>query len=170
MKAISGALSAALGAPVQLPAVLVEIAFSTTARWSSFSTLAWSSQTWTAKPIDITQLRVAPLALAGELVIDRFASAECAQVLSEGMQDRGIRIWGYDAGATATGDVVWLCDAVGGAATAEEDRVRISLRHRCAYMTAPRAFVRGDFGFNTLLPADRPLTINGITFTLDRRT
>lgn len=170
MRSISSALSTALGAPVQKPAILVEAAFSTTYRWSSFSTVTWNGYTWTSTAIDMGKLEISALSISGELLIDRASATECALALSEGVQDRSFRIWGYDAAATALTDVVWLCDAVGGAVVADMDKVRIGLRHRTEFMFAPRSFVKAEYGFNALLPADRVLTINGISFTLERRT
>lgn len=168
MKALSTALSAALAAPVQQPAMLVEIAFATTRRWSSFADLTWNSQTWAKEDIQLEALQIGALELSGSLLLGNADDAAAALVLAEGVQDRAIRIWGYDAAATGATDVVWLADAVGAAATIGPAAVRIELRHRAEFMAAPRTFVN-EAAFGQLLPAGTVLKINGRDFTVARR-
>lgn len=168
MKALTAALSAALGAPVQQPAVLVEMAFSAPRRWSSFATLAWGGQTWQREAISIEGLDVQPLSLSGTLVIANGDDVAGALVLSEGVQDRAVRIWGYDAAAVGAADVVWLADAVGASAEVSAEEVRIALRDRAEFMLAPRSYVTAQAGFNVLLPPSTVLRINGVDWQLSR--
>lgn len=168
MKALSTALAAALGAPVQQPALLVEVAFTTTRRWSSFATLTWGGNTWTQEDVQLESLSVGALSVSGALLLGNGDDAAAALVLAEGVQDRAIRLWGYDAAATATNDVVWLADCVGSNATISPNAVRIELRHRAEMTLSPRTFINeGTFG--ALLPAGSVLKINGRDFTLARR-
>lgn len=170
MKTLSAALSAALGAPVQRPAVLVEIAFATIRRWTSAGAITWSGQDWTAQPMTLQNLQVAPLLVRGDLIFANGDGSVSSLVLAEGVQDRTIRLWGYDAAATASGDLVWLADAVGaaGEVSPATGEVRISLRHRTEYVLSPRVYVTPQAGFTQLLPAGATLRINGIDFTLAR--
>ena len=85
------------------------------------------------------------------------------------MQDRAIEIWGYDAAATATGDVVWLGRAVGASAEVGQLEARIALRHRTEFQQSPRTYINAAAGFNQLLPAGVVLRINGIDWQLQRR-
>lgn len=173
MRSLSGALSSALGAAVQRPALLVEAQFSTTQRWSSMSTVTWNSQTWTGRDVGVEGLQVEALRVAGTLVLGNADDVAGTLVLGQGAQDKVIRIWGYDAatvsgGTLSTGDAVWLCDAVGSSAVVTPTEVRIGLRHRCEYVAVPRTLVLASAGFNKLLPAGTVLKIAGIDYTLER--
>jgi hypothetical protein len=168
MKNLSAALSAALGAPVQRPALLIEAGFATVRRWSSFATVAWNGNTWAAEAVDVQGLQVQPLRVAGTLVLNNLDGVAGALVLAEGVQDRSFRIWGYDAAATALADVVWLCDAVGAGAEVDDAEVAITLRHRSEFTFGPRTFVNPYNGFTQLQPAGTVLRINGLDFRLER--
>ena len=168
MKTISAALSAALGAPVQQPAVLVEMAFSVTRRWSSFATINCNGSTWQREAISVEGLDVQPLSLSGTLVIDNGDDVAGSLVLSEGVQDRVVRIWGYDAAAAGAADVVWLAEGVGSSAEVSGDEVRINLRDRAEYMLAPRTYVTPAAGFTVLLPESTVLRINGVDWQMAR--
>lgn len=168
MRSLSSALSAALGAPVQRPAVLVEIGFSPVKRWSSFSTLDWAGQTWVKEDISLESLQVQALSLTGALRLGNGDGAAAALVLGQGVQDRPVRLYGYDAAATALGDVVWLADAVCAGAQVALDAVLIELRHPAEYTLAPRTFV-DDAGFAPLLAAGTVLKINGQSWSIARR-
>lgn len=169
MKSLSSALSAALGAPVQRPALLVELGFSPIKRWSSYADVTWNGQTWTKEDVAVEGLQVDALTLAGTLRLGNGDGAAAALVLGQGVQDRTVRLWGYDAGATATGDVVWLADGVCAAAQVALDAVRITLRHPAEYTLAPRTFV-STANFSPLLPAGTVVKINGQALTLARRS
>lgn len=169
MKGLSSALATAFGAPVQQPAILVQVGFTTVQRWSSFNTVTWNGNTWTKEDIGVDGLMVQALKVSGTLIVGNADGAIGATVLAQGVQDRAITIWGYDAAATATGDVVWLCSAVGATAQVGLRDVRIALRHKAEYVQAPRTFIGPAAGFNGLLPAGASLRINGMDYTLERR-
>ena len=168
MRTLSGTLSAALGAPVQRPAVLVEMQLTVTQRWSSMSTITWNSQTWTGRDLAVEGLQVGALRVSGSIVLGNADDVAGTLVLGESIQDKVIRIWGYDAAATGASDVVWLCDAVGSSATVTPQRVRVNLRHRCEFVAVPRTLVLPANGFNQLLPGGTVLTIDGTPYTLER--
>lgn len=169
MRTLSGALSAALGAPVQRQALLVQVDFPTPARWSSMSTFTWNSFTWTAAAVAVEGLQVQPLQVQGTLVLGNLDDVAGTLVLTHGVQDRAITIYGYDAAATAAPDVVWLATAVGGSAQVGPRDVRISLRHRTEMQMSPRTYVGPASGFTRLLAAGTVMRINGTAIVLDRR-
>ena len=169
MRSLSAALSSALGAAVQQPALLVEVGYATPVRWSSFATLTWNSLTWTLEDVSVDGLSARALELDGTLVIGNADGVAGSQALSEGLTDRSIRLYGYDAAATATADVVWLADAVAGPVQITAREVRVTLRHRCEFVSGPRTFVGPGGGFSTLLPEGTVLRINGIDVELARR-
>lgn len=170
MKTLTAALTTALGAPVQQPGLLIEAGFATVRRWSSRDTRSWNAQTWTAAPVRIDDLRIGALQVSGTLRLDNREGEFGALVLSEGVQDRAFRIWGFDAAAAATADVVWLCDAAGASAQVDDREVAVTLAHRAERTVAPRVFVGSDQAVLTqLLPAGTVLRINGQNYTLERR-
>ena len=169
MKSISSALSVALGAPVQRPAVLVEMGFSPIKRLSSGPTVAsWGGYAWPASDIGIEGLRVDALRVAGTLVVGNMDGVFGALCISEGVQDKSIRIWGFDAAATTALDVVWLCDAQASATSISKRDVRLALRHRTELIVSPRTLVNAAAGFTQKLPAGTVLRINGIDYRLER--
>lgn len=170
MRSISSALAVALGAPVQRPAVLVEVGFSPALRLSSGPSIPWGGHTWAAADVQVEGLRVEPFRIAGTLVLGNADGAAGALCVSQGVQDIAIRIWAFDAAATASADVVWICDAQGSAARVDVPDVRIALRHRCELITTPRTVVGPAAGFAQRLPAGAVLRINGIDYRLERAT
>lgn len=170
MKTLSGALSAALGAPVQKPALLVQAHFGTVQYWSSHASTSWNGQSWQATAMQLEGLVVRAFSVSGTLVLSNGDGVAGALVLGEGVQDRRFQIWGYDAAALGTvADAVWLGDAVGAAAEVGGTEVRISLRHRTEFVQSPRTYVTAAAGFNHLLPGGTVLRINGIDMRLERR-
>ena len=91
-----------------------------------------------------------------------------ALLLNEGVADRTIMVYGYDAAATDTADVVHLVTCAGGAATISHDRVTISLRAATEYTSAPRDFVNAAAGFTYMVPAGTQLRINGQVYKVER--
>jgi hypothetical protein len=171
MRSLSTALSAALGAPVQRPALLVEVNFSPVLRLSSGPAIpSWGGHAWQAAAVGIEGLRVEPFRVQGTLILDNTDGVIGQTCFSQGVQDRTIRIWGFDAAATGTPDVVWLCDAQGSATRIDERDVRIALRHRCELTVTPRAVVGPAAGINQRLAAGTVLRINGIDYRLERET
>ncbi len=169
MITLSGALSTALGGPVQRPAYLLQASFSTVRRWSSHGTIAWGGFTWAARDMTVEGLQVQALAIRGTVVLGNADDAAGALVLAEGVQDIPITIYGYDAGATASGDVVLLGRAVGATAEVGPMDVRVSLRHKAEFQQSPRTYCNAAAGFKTLLPAGTVIRINGVDIKLDRR-
>lgn len=171
MKSLTAALSAALGAPVQKPAILVQAHFTVVQRWSSHGTVSWNGQTWTARPLALRNLLVQPLRVIGQLLLDNADDLAGTLALSQGVQDRRIVLYGFDAAAlTDVADAVWLADAVGGACTVGPKQVQITLRHRAEFVQSPRTYVGPQAGFTQLLPANTVLRINGIDMRLERRS
>lgn len=169
MLSLSSALSAALGGPVQRPAYLVEAAFTATQRWSSHGTISFGGNTFTQRDFTVEGLQVQALSIRGTLVLGNADDAAGSLILAQGTQDRSITIWGYDAAATASGDIVLLCRAVGASADVGPMEARIALRHRSEFQQAPRTYCNGAAGFRTLLPAGTVLRINGQDIKLQRR-
>ena len=170
MKSLSTALAAALGAPVQRPALLVEIAFSGMVRWTSAAAITWNGYTWASRDIRLENLQTGPLRVSGTLVIGNADDEAGTLVLSQGVQDRAVRIWAYDAAATGATDVVWLADAVAAGGQVTPSEVRIPLRHKADLLDSPRTYVNAAAGFTQLMPGGTVLRIAGIDMRLERRS
>lgn len=169
MKSLSTALAAALGAPVQRPALLVEIAFAGMVRWTSAADITWNGYNWAARDIRLEGLQTGPLRVSGTLVIGNADDEAGTLALSQGVQDRAVRIWAYDAAATGATDVVWLADAVAAGGQVTPSELRIPLRHRADLLDAPQTYVTAAAGFTQLMPGGTVLRIAGIDVRLDRR-
>jgi hypothetical protein len=167
MRTLSAALQTALGAPVQRPGLFVEIGFSTPLRITTRDTITWNGVSWTRVDMDVQNLNVEALSIRGTVVIGNADNIIGALLLNEGITDRRIRIWGFDAGATALGDVVQLADAAGATYGLTEREARIELRHRTAHVYGPRTYI-GPETLGPLLPAGTVLRINGTDYTLER--
>ncbi len=168
MRTLSGLISAALGAPVTRPAVLVQADFATVRRWTSAAPITWGGHSWAAMGLRVDELAVGTLELTGTVVLNNADDAAGTLVLTEGVKDRPITIYGYDAAAPT--EVVWLASAVGARAQVAPAEVRISLRHRSEYTVSPRTYVGVGAGFNQMLAAGTVLRINGVDVRLDRRS
>jgi len=167
VKTLTPALETALAADVQKPAWLVSIAFSSTVYLSSYANVDFDSHTWLAADIDVGRIKLDGLAVSGSLTIGNADDAFASAVLNEGVAGRQIRIYGYDAAATATADIIMLAQCVGGKATVDASRVTIALREAFYSMHTPRQFVRAPT-FNALLPSGSSFTINGQTYKIER--
>lgn len=168
MRTLTAALQAAHAAPVQRPAWLVEIAFGTPARLSSYGAVTALGYGWQGYDVRVDGIEVEALAVRGRLSIGNADDVLGALVLNDGVADRRIRIWGYDAAAVADADFELLVDCVGGGAEIDHRRVDITLRDAADYTASPRTFVDAAGGFTHLLAAGTVLKIGGQTITLGR--
>lgn len=169
MRTLSSALSAAYGAAVQKPAYLIEIGFAATVRLSTYGTVTYDGETWIAGDCDISGLRVEQSRISGTLRLPNADNTYGALILTDGTTDRRIRIWGYDAAATAAGDFVQLVDGVGGAATVDSVWASIAVRDAVEFVSAPRGRVNAASGFTYLLPAGALVALNGSTYRIERK-
>lgn len=170
MRTLSAALNTAYGTPVQRPAWLVRIDLTSVQYRSTYSTVTWDSHSWTADDINVVGLRVGALKVSGSLVFGNADDYWGGVALTEGFTDKRIRIWGYDASiaSPAAGDPVLVCDAVGAGCDVTTQGVRVQLRDACEYRMGPRATISPAFGFARYLPSGRTITINGVSYVLER--
>lgn len=167
MRSLSGALQTALGAPVQQPALLVQIDFTAAWRGTTGAMLTWDGQTWARSDLAVEGLTVDALQIGGTVIVGNADSVIGATLLNEGVTDRRVRVWGYDAAATALADVVLLADAVGSTYQLTEREARIVLRHRTDHVYGPRTYIAPEV-VGPMLSAGTVLRINGIDYTLER--
>jgi hypothetical protein len=160
-------LQAAYAAPVQRPAWLVAIMFSTPIRVSSYQTVTVSGYTWMQADVDVSRVSLSTTDIAGSIRIGNADDAFAAIVLAEGVAGRQIIIYGYDAAAAADADIVLLADCVGGRASVAPDYISIDVRESTAFASTPRTFVSAPT-FTYLIPAGTQFRVNGQTYRIDR--
>lgn len=169
MKTLSTPFTNAATGAVQRPAMLVEIGFATPKRYTSAATLTWNSLSWTAEDIRLAGLNVEALRISGTLSIQNLDGVIGGLILGEGIQDKTVKVYNYDAAATALADVQLIADAVASSATINENVVTINLRHKCEFTLSPRTLVNVGSGFTYKLSPGVVLKINGIDYKLERR-
>ena len=159
MKELAPSIAAALGGPVERPAVLVAIGFSPVQRWTSEANpITWDGATWSPRDLAVQNLSVQAFDLTGTLAIGNADGQAGALAIAQIVTDRPITIWGYDAAAPT--DMVWLCDAIGGGCEIGTDQIVITLRHPCDGLTSPRTFVTAE-EFGPCLADGAVVRING---------
>lgn len=167
MKILGAALSAALAAPVQRPALLVGIWLSTPVFWTSATDVTVRGRTWRSRDVDVVNLSVQAFSLSGTLLIGNADGVAGALLLNDDFCGTLIRIFGYDAAAPT--EVVHIAEAVGGRAVADLDAgvVSVTLRHPCEGMVSPAATLSSvDLG--PMLREGTVLRINGQDLRLAR--
>lgn len=170
MRTLGGATTTEVGAAVTRPGYLIEIAFSTTVRFSSRGTISWSGQTWTAYDCNVRGLGVdsSEVQTEGALDIGNADLVMSTLILSEGVSGRAVRVWKFYGDASALADPVLLFDGMADEATISDNgRVLITLQQaggRTLY--CPRTYITPDAGFHWLPPQGQKITWNGETITL----
>lgn len=170
MRALSSALDAAFGYPVQAPAWFIQVDYAAgTERYSSLKTTTWKSQSWTQRDVDVSSIRVGALEISGALVLGNADGVMGAYALASYFGDRRIRIWGYDGSMAAPADTdpLMLCDGVGAGASVAADYVRVGIRDFVEHAIGPRQVVSPTFGFYTYLPAGKTLRINNVDYVIE---
>lgn len=169
MRTLSGAHSTALGANVTRPAFLVDIAFTSTVRYSSYATQTFGGNSYTAADLDVQNLQVEALSISGTIRLGNLDDVIGALILAQGVSDRAINIYGYDAAAVATADFQLLAAGVGSSASIGPRYCTIQIRHPAELSPAPRAMVSHWFGFTQMIPDGKTLQIGDTAYTFTRR-
>ena len=169
MKTLSTALNTILGYPVTRPAWLIEINWSTPSRISSFNTIDFNGYTWQATDINISGISYNGYSVTGQIKLQNTDNGFGSLILTEGIADKQIKIYGFDAGAISSEDFVYLISCVGGKASISNSHVSIDVRSSDAYVYGPRSLVNRYSGFTYLLPAGALINVNGTIYQLERR-
>ncbi len=145
---VSGATGTEIAKAVTTPILLLELGFSSTARYSSAGALTWLSQSWTSASFRLSMPASGDWAV--EIFNDQYLVG--ATVLAQGTAGKTARVYQlYGAGPYADADGEQLFEGQMGEATITVDRVRIALKRRPPQRT-PRLYV-GPPVFNHLPPA-----------------
>lgn len=170
MRTLAGATSTELAAAVTRPGYLIEIAFSTTVRLSSRSTVDWSGQTWAAADFSVSGLAADSASTATDGTVS-FGNADLsmsAYILGDGVAGRAINIWKFYGDAAPIGDPVLLFSGYGDDATIDDrGRASVSLQQAGGRsLFCPRTYITPESGFNWLPPQGQKITWNGETVVL----
>jgi hypothetical protein len=165
---LSAALESAYGAAVQKPAWLVYIGWAVPYRASSWANTSYAGQTWSARDVDVSGLTVNGAQVDGSLVIGNADDEIAALLLVNRIAGTPVRIYGYDAAATAAdADFIQVIEAVGGDAEITPERATIRLRNATASLFTPRTYVTATT-FGPLISAGTRLRLNGQNYVVTR--
>jgi hypothetical protein len=173
MRTLPAALLTAFGYAVQKPAYLLYIGWSSSPMYfSSFDTVTFLGQPWLRGGFDVGGVQMSEVTVSGSLKMDNADDLLSSYILGEGVSDKTIRIYGYDASSVSGGvladtDAVLMIECVGGKAVIGKERVTITLRNSPAFAYTPRQYVKPPT-FTNLIPAGTRLTINGQDYEIKR--
>ena len=91
-----------------------------------------------------------------------------ALILAEGIADRRIQVWTFDATATGAENILPVFYGAGDSATIGQPCVVQLVSERSAVAFSPRRFIGPGTGFNHLSAAGRIIRIGNDTMTLER--
>jgi hypothetical protein len=172
MRTLSDALNTAQGKPVTRPGYLIYIAFNQPLRYSTQGDVEWpSGQVWQSANVMVSDLRVDAAQISGTLKIGNVDDVIGSLLLTYGISDRAIQIYGFDAGigsVLGATDPVFLASGVGGEATVDVDAAQITVRSAKEYVYAPRQFVTPANGFTTVVPVGKTFRIGQTIYTVER--
>jgi hypothetical protein len=176
-RSISAPTLAALAAQMTRPGYLIEIGWSTPARLSSRGDLNWNSLVWVGVGAQVQGLAwdgsgeirgTVSVANGGTQTVP---GAFTYNALTYGVADVPIKVWIYDAAATATGDPVLVFDGVGDTAQVAPDRVVFSLvSKRAQVLFSPRQYITAEAGFRIIPPTGKLIYWGGQKYALNRQT
>lgn len=110
---VSGPLTAKLSAAATAPGYLIEVAFSTTYRWSSRGTLTWNSLTWTGLPFVVSLSSDGAGGQKLSLSFPNHDNAIGTLLLTDDIANRSVTLWTFTGDSPAAGDVVQVFSGVG---------------------------------------------------------
>jgi len=168
---ISPATTNALAAQLTRPGYLVYIGWAVPVRLSSRTDLTWDGYLYIGFGVTPGGLDWSGTAeQGGTLKLDNSSGDYSVMALGEGVADVPIKVWAYDAAATATADPVPVFDGVGDSCEIMPDAITIrvtSKRSRSLY--APRAYITQDAGFSIVPPEGKTIQWGGQRYTFSRQ-
>jgi hypothetical protein len=158
-------VTTAVAADVTLPGYLVEIGFPSPFRASSRGDVTWSGGIFIASGFTVS-------GLGGDEVTLRFFDADVGVttlILTYGIENLSVKLWGFYAEAPAYDDVFPLFEGRGvgadGNTATGATVVRVGpLARESPYV--PRLYATRENGFNWLPPAGKIITFGGERFEL----
>jgi hypothetical protein len=161
----------ALAGQLTRPGYLAYIGWATPVRLSSRGDLTWNGNLFIGFGVVTDGIEWRGTAeQGGTLRLDNSSGSYSVMALGEGVADVPIKLWAYDAAATATGDPVAIFDGVGDSCDIMPDAITIrvtSKRSRSLY--APRSYITQDNGFSIVPPEGKTIQWGGQRYTFTRQ-
>lgn len=164
-RVISAPATAALVGDVTTPGYLVEIGFSSPYRASSRGTVTWNGGIYIAAGFSA---QISP----GDTSV-RFFDADLTLttiVLTDGIENRTVRVWGFSAEAPGYADVWPLFDGRGVSADGNSSNVALTIKAAGVFRESPyipRLYITKEAGFNWIPAAGKVVNFGGERFVLE---
>ena len=110
---LSSAMTTALGATISQPGLFVQLGFSTPLYLTDRDTRTWNAQTWTSGDFLVSNYSM-DMSVIQKITLS-FADSDyslAALLLNQTSADKNVKLWYYDATATATIDPVLIFDGL----------------------------------------------------------
>lgn len=172
MRSLSSPTLTAVAQTITEPRYFLQIDFATVVRLCTNGTTSWNSQTWSDGAFTVSGLSW-DSSIVQNLTLN-FADGDLAMaalVLNEDIADRPIKLWVFDAEATATADPVLVFDGAGLSASGGSDgSLRISAtRLNSRTVDLPRGTYRTALPAELFAPAGTVIQWGNGTITLNPR-
>lgn len=169
-RSISAPTLAAIAAQFTQPGYFVQIDWSSITRLTSRSSRSWNGQFWVGGFVEVRSVTwSADGTQDGTVILQNGTGAYGVVALDEGVADKRVQIWIFDAAATATGDPVKIFDGVGDSCDISPATVTVKLvSQRSGVLNSPRQYITRESG-DTIVPASGTvITWGGQTYRLQR--
>jgi len=168
MKTLPAGLATAVVQPITQPGHLVQIDFATPVCLSSRGTVAFAGHTFVAADIRVSGIRSdARGTSGGQLTWGNTDLSASALILGEGVADRRIQVWSFDATATGAENILPVFDGAGDSAKIGHPCAVQLTTAKSGYASSPRRFVAPPL-FHHLSVAGREIKIGSVTMRLER--
>ena len=161
----------ALAEQLTRPGYLVYIGWSTPVRLSSRADLTWNSSLYIGFGVSASGIEWRGSAeQGGTLKLDNSSGSYSILALDEGVADVPVKVWAYDAAATATADPVAVFDGVGDSCDIMPAAITIKVTSkRSRSLFAPRSYITQDNGFSIVPPDGKTIVWGGQRYTFQRQ-
>lgn len=170
MKTLSAPLGAAVANAITRAGHLVKFWFATPVCISSRGQVSFGGDTFVAADVRVSGIKQDGRGRSGgQVTLGNGDLTWSALILGEGVADKRIQVWAFDAAATGPADIMPIFDGVGDSAKVGQPCVVRLVNEGSQAAFSPRRFVGVGTGFNHLSPAGRIIKIGADTMTLERR-
>jgi len=172
MRSLSSPTLTAIAQTITEPRWFLQIDFSTVLRLCTNGSTSWNSQTWSDGAFTVSGLSWdSSITQNITLNFEDSDLAIAALVLGEDIADRAIKVWVFDAEATANADPVLVFDGAGLSASGGSDgQLKVSAtRLNSKTVDLPRGTYRNNLPAELFAPAGTVVRWGSGTITLNPR-
>lgn len=170
MKTVTAATAAEIALAITAPGYFVQIAFSTVARFCTRGAQTWNGHSWIAANCEVSGLaNDGSPAQSGALKIVDADDTYTALVLSEGTENRAIKVWSFFGTSPANADPVLEFDGVIDGHDYDSGSYELTLGVKQAEVRfAPNKLINSTSGFSQLPPNGKVINWGGQDYILSR--